>query len=194
MLSLFAQAASATSAALSSEPNNEQNQLLQQLRDVHQPEAVSWWPLALGWWVIIALVVIIIALLIRAVLKKRHYRFVRFAVKELQQLKADTDDPRWLAKSHNIMRRLSLCYVSEDDIGRMNQQQWLAFLQATNNQKLGAETLEALTDLPYKPESHAEKLNKPALLSDIISWAEQFPEQAKSWHKHQQSNPGEAHV
>ncbi|MBV34519.1 MAG: hypothetical protein CMP47_03570 [Rickettsiales bacterium] len=171
-------------------------QLLEQLRDIHQPEPVSWWPLAPGWWIIIALVVLIAALfIIKAILKKRHYRYVRLAVKELKQLKQTNEETRWLAKSHNLMRRLSLCYVPEDKIGRMNQQEWQSFLQATskqstNNQTLSEQTLNAFVDLPYKPASYSETLDKDAILNEVTQWAEGLPEQAKQWlNQHQtQSN------
>ncbi|GAA0203656.1 DUF4381 domain-containing protein [Kangiella japonica] len=162
-------------------------QLLEQLRDIHQPEPVSWWPLAPGWWIIIALVVLIAALfIIKAILKKRHYRYVRLAVKELKQLKQTNKESRWLAKSHNLMRRLSLCYVPEDKIGRMSQQEWQAFLQATskqslNKQTLSEQTINAFVDLPYKPASYSETLDKDAILNEVTQWAEGLPEQAKQW-------------
>lgn len=179
-------------------------QLLEQLRDIHQPEPVSWWPLAPGWWIIIALVILIATLfIIKAILKKRHYRYVHLAVKELKQLKQTNEETRWLAKSHNVMRRLSLCYVPEDKIGRMNQQEWQAFLQATskqpinnqtrNDQILSEQTLNAFVDLPYKPASYSETLDKDAILTEVTQWAEGLPEQAKQWlNQHQtQSNTKE---
>ncbi|WP_161957559.1 DUF4381 domain-containing protein [Mariprofundus sp. EBB-1] len=36
---------------------------LAQLRDIHLPDAISWWPLAPGWWMLFALILIIIAAL-----------------------------------------------------------------------------------------------------------------------------------
>jgi len=33
---------------------------LAQLRDIHLPEAIGWWPPALGWWLLLALLVILI--------------------------------------------------------------------------------------------------------------------------------------
>ena len=34
--------------------------LLAQLRDVHEPTIISWWPLAYGWWVLIVLTLIFV--------------------------------------------------------------------------------------------------------------------------------------
>ena len=30
------------------------------LRDIHLPEVISWWPLAIGWWILIALPIILL--------------------------------------------------------------------------------------------------------------------------------------
>jgi len=32
------------------------------IRDIHLPDAISWWPLAPGWWGLLALIVIAIVL------------------------------------------------------------------------------------------------------------------------------------
>jgi len=166
--------------------NSAQSQLLQQLRDIHPPEAVNWWPLATGWWIIIGLIALIaLLLLIRFLLKRHHYRFVRFASAELHQLRK-SDDPRWLAKSHNVMRRLGLCYVDEELAGSMNQQQWMQFLQDTQGQQLSNETIAVFVDLPYKPATASDDVDKDSVMRDIINWAEQLPEQVKEYTQRRQ--------
>lgn len=175
-------------AAESSKASPEQTQLLEQLRDVHLPNDVSWWPLAPGWWIIIGLVIIIaILLIVKAYLKKRHYRFARYAIDELEQLQQSTES-RWLAKSQNIMRRLSLCYVDESELGQLSQGEWLDFLRQTNHQSLSADTINAFVDLPYKPASATDELDKTVILHQIIDWAGQLPENVKQWSK-QKSKP-----
>lgn len=170
-------------AAESSKANPEQAQLLEQLRDVHLPNDVSWWPLAPGWWIIIGLVTIIaILLIVKAYLKKRHYRFARYAIAELEQLKHSTE-PRWLAKSQNIMRRLGLCYVDEAELGQLSQTEWLDFLKQTNRQSLSVETINAFVDLPYKPATATDKLDKTVILHQITDWAGQLPETVKQYSK-----------
>ncbi|RDX38453.1 DUF4381 domain-containing protein [Kangiella sp. HD9-110m-PIT-SAG07] len=166
--------------------NSAQNQLLQQLRDVHQPQNVDWWPLAWGWWVVIGLIATIaLLLIIKALLKKHHYRYVRFAQSELKQIQQDNSS-RWLARSQNIMRRLSLCYVDQELVGSMNQAEWIRFLKLTGEQSLSHETVESLKDLPYKPESATIELDKDLVINDIIQWAERLPEHVQSYTKQRQ--------
>lgn len=163
--------------------NSTQSQLLQQLRDVHVPDSVSWWPLAIGWWVIIGLVALIaLLLLIRTLIKKHHYRYVRFAVVELKELQHN-HDPRWLAKSQHIMRRLSLCYVDQTKIRSLSQSEWIYFLKATRGEALSDSTLDAFVDLPYKPDSATSQLDKPLIMNEIIRWAESLPEQVRGYEE-----------
>lgn len=65
---------------------------LAELKDIHLPEAVSWWPLAPGWWVLIGLVAAaIVALIVAAYLRRRTVRYR--ALKELESLRRRSDVP-----------------------------------------------------------------------------------------------------
>ena len=45
---------------------------LDQLRDIHLPEAIGWWPLAPGWWLLIILVCLGLITLARLFLRRRQ--------------------------------------------------------------------------------------------------------------------------
>ncbi|MEZ5787938.1 MAG: DUF4381 domain-containing protein [Xanthobacteraceae bacterium] len=61
---------------------------LEQLRDIHLPPGISWWPLAPGWWVL-AGVVIVAALAVVGINHVRR-RTVRYrALNELNDLRRD---------------------------------------------------------------------------------------------------------
>lgn len=61
---------------------------LEQLKDIHLPEAVSWWPLAPGWWALAALIVATGVVAIAARYARR--RSVRYrALAELNQIRGD---------------------------------------------------------------------------------------------------------
>ncbi|WP_223668506.1 DUF4381 domain-containing protein [Kangiella shandongensis] len=161
--------------------SKQQTQLLEQLRDVHAPATVDWWPLAPGWWVIIGLVILLAVLFaIKLYLKKRYYRYSRLAIAELEQLKT-SHEPRWLAKAQNIMRRVSLCYLPPQDIKQLAQTEWQELLRATNNRSLSEQTLEAFVDLPYKPARASSDLNRVQVLNEVIDWTSQLPVQSKRW-------------
>ena len=41
--------------------NAQANPMLEQLRDIHLPDAVSWWPIAWPWWLMLSLLIALIS-------------------------------------------------------------------------------------------------------------------------------------
>ncbi len=52
-------------------------QLLQQLQDIHAPEAAGWWPLAPGWWILIGITALIITWLFWRLYRNRQNNLYR---------------------------------------------------------------------------------------------------------------------
>ena len=84
---------------------------LQQLRDIHLPEPVSWWPPAPGWWILAALVVGLSLLLLVQWRKRRHLsKYRREALQILTELKAEyqsqENNREYLQKLLGLLRRV----------------------------------------------------------------------------------------
>lgn len=78
--------------------NAPQNNPLAQLRDIHLPETIGWWPPAYGWWVS----AILLSVLVFSLCLYSYRRWVKNAYKRqaLKQLKKIQD--QHLEKSKNI--------------------------------------------------------------------------------------------
>lgn len=104
---------------------------LADLKDIHLPDPVSWWPPAPGWWIALALAMLLVLALVlfyQKVWKKRHYR--RLALQELEQLIAsDSDATTLLEAVASLLRRTAMAGSSHAALARLQGREWQEYLQ-----------------------------------------------------------------
>lgn len=103
------------------------------LRDLHLPEAASWWPLAPGWWILIALALLGLAFLVRAWLKMRARGAARrFALRQLNEIVAEYQERKnpveFGVQLSELLRRTMLAYAPRLDVAGLTGEAWLARL------------------------------------------------------------------
>jgi hypothetical protein len=135
------------------------NTLLTQLKDIHQPAPISWWPPAPGWLIlmIIALGVICYAAYYAWYLWQLHRRR-RLALQEIQRLRTwflKHGDKQHVASHLSIlMRKILLAKYPRKQVAGLHGDAWLAFLDhalSTNQFTQGDGRL--LIDAPYAPQT-----------------------------------------
>lgn len=135
---------------------------LAELRDIHLPEAISWWPLAPGWWITTA---ILLALLLTGFfIWKRHRRanaYRRQAICELSELHRDWlnngDSHEFLLNTQLLMRRTAVYAYPNHNIAALNGEHWSnwlssALLTSSANSKLEYDFTALGTELYRSPE------------------------------------------
>jgi len=100
---------------------------LSQLRDIHLPSAVSWWPPAPGWWGILALVLIATGLAYVLYARRRRNRWRIKALAELARLR-DAAPERLLRDLSVLLRRVAISRFPRHDVAALTGEAWLAFL------------------------------------------------------------------
>jgi hypothetical protein len=149
------------------------------LRDIHLPEPVSWWPLAPGWWLLIA--AILFALVVIYISRKIYLsrQLKRDIVAELEKIKQQfrtSNNKSQLAKSLSILlRRASITFYPANDIAGLTGERWLAYLDATGDHARNAtafhsETGKVLLSAPYLPEKTDLDFDAQALVQLCESW------------------------
>jgi len=109
------------------------NPSLNELRDIHLPAPVSWWPPATGWWALIVIAVVAgIAVLVWSRLRRRN-RWRRHALKELSQLRHRYSSTQSAPESSvralsSLLRRIAISRFPRKDVAALNGDAWLAFL------------------------------------------------------------------
>jgi len=150
---------------------------LAELRGIHLPEAVSWWPLAPGWWLLCAILLISIFSLIRIGITyyfNRSYR--RQALEKLKQLPDSNQQQRLVALFH-LLKQVASCAYPNQNFASLNNQDFIKFLHDTGGKS-------AFDTLPENWQSlfYAQNNNVPCeLVSHLVAcsrlWIKQHPTQ-----------------
>ena len=102
------------------------------LRDIHMPEAVSWWPPAPGWWGLLGLILLLVILLIFVRSWRRRRRLRNSAVEELTRIcdafKQHHDALRLVRELSVLLRRIAISYFPRTDVASLTGDDWLRFL------------------------------------------------------------------
>ncbi len=103
-----------------------------QLRDIHLPDAISWWPPAPGWWGLLLLVVLVV-LSIKTFVEMRQRREARAtAIKSLETLthsfEQDRNQHKLVSALSVLLRRICLSYYPRKEVAGLSGEAWLGFL------------------------------------------------------------------
>ena len=123
------------------------------LKDIHLPEAISWWPTAIGWWLLAILIPLSIALLYWIYKRLTRKTAIKTAKKNLSAIKENPalDNNQKLRELSMLIRRVAISVNPRTKTASLTGRQWLAFL---DNSVTGAPFSEGcgqlLVDAPYR--------------------------------------------
>lgn len=150
-------------------------QPLAQLRDIHLPDPVGWWPLAPGWYGLAILAGLVCLALIGFIYRYyAHGRAKRQALKLLtayhKDYLQDGDSQLISAKVSELLRRVALAYFPRGQVASLKGPEWLAFLNSTGKNINFNAVRECLLELPYQPQ---RDVNVKPLLTRARAWIKQ---------------------
>lgn len=152
------------------------------LKDIHLPEPVSWWPIASGWWLLLIcllLLAVVLFFINKAYQSKQLNREINIEIKKIKTKFSHTENKYELAQSlSTLLRRSSISYYSEKKIAGLTGEQWLIFLDNTNSktsgfsngEKFQSKTGNALIVAPYLPKTSNFDFDAQALLRLCENW------------------------
>ncbi len=152
------------------------------LKDIHLPEPISWWPVAPGWWLLLTglvLLAVIIFFIKKAHQSKQLNREINIEIREIKTQFSRTKNKYELAQSLSILlRRSSISCYSEKEVSGLTGEQWLTFLDNTssktnnfsNSEKFQSKTGNALIVAPYLPKTSNFDFDAQALLRLCENW------------------------
>jgi hypothetical protein len=155
------------------------NQQTLNLRDIHLPEPISWWPIAPGWWILLCGTLLIITVLFigRKIYKSRQLgRDIRAEFETIKQQFQDTQNKSQLARSlSTLLRRANISYYPQANIAGLTGESWLSHLDKTNTRpfvkaSFNSETGKVLLSAPYLPDETTLDFDARTLIGLCESW------------------------
>ncbi len=150
------------------------------LRDIHLPEAVSWWPPAPGWWLLLLFIAVIVAVVLLSKHIRKRRLLKRTALAELNRIRQQYNndhDRLELAKALSaLMRRASISFYPRENSASLTGEQWLQHLNNTAQRKdfLG-DSGRILVTAPYLPVNSKPDIDFDELLSLCEDWIRMQP-------------------
>lgn len=129
---------------------------LSQLRDIHLPKPIGWWPLAPGWYFlgifIIAFTVVITYAIRRHVLIGRPKRQALRLLTTYQRDYLERPDVSLnAARVSELLKRVALVYFPREKVAGLQGDAWITFLNETSKGLDFKKVDQALLEAPYHP-------------------------------------------
>lgn len=157
---------------------------LSQLRDIHLPAAVPWWPPAVGWWIVAGVLVLGFMFAVIAISRRRKDRWRRAALLELQKLRdlRQTEPVQSLLNALSVLlRRVAITRYPNKDVASLHGDAWLAFLDRSlgESNQFQSGTGRHLASGPYMHDAAMNANDLDALFSLSEKWIRKLPRQVK---------------
>ena len=155
------------------------NSPLLDLKDIHEPEAIGWWPPAVGWWILAVAVPLLIFLSIWTYKRLTRKTAIKTANKILAQIKQDSarDNLSVVCELSVLLRRVAISVSPRTKAAGLTGRQWLAFLDSSVQGAPFSEGIgQLLADAPYR-KTPVTELETSQLIDLCKDW---LKSQAKS--------------
>ena len=101
---------------------------LSQLRDIHLPESVSWWPPAIGWWLLPVLLIAAVWFVRWLYKRAKANRWRKYALEELQAIREEREAQQQIKLISALLRRVAVTCYPRHEVASLTGEAWLKFL------------------------------------------------------------------
>jgi len=147
------------------------------IKDIHLPEAISWWPLAIGWWLLIVFCIAAMIIFIIGFKRKSHKNNLKNkalslrkqVMSELVEIQKVPDDRVFLEQLSALLKRVAITQHGKDIAG-LSGQHWLQFLDQQWDLHIFSKGIgQVMADLPYQKNP---EFDRHMLLRISKNWLE----------------------
>jgi len=132
------------------------------LRDIHLPEAITFWPLAIGWWLLAVLVPLSVYLSYKLYKRLTRKTALKALKKHFNHLKINTElnEQEKLLALSSLMRRAAVSLYPRVETASLTGQLWLDFLdQSLSTSSFNTDSGRLLIEAAYRSAPDLSELN-----------------------------------
>lgn len=122
---------------------------LSQLRDIHTPDTVSWWPIADGWLLLFKLIVVLILLGCFLYRRKQAQSWRKVALAELESIRQQPDSLQQVQAISALLRRVAVTCYPRYKVASLTGEAWLRFLDSGLKEARFQKQATILVSAPY---------------------------------------------
>lgn len=155
---------------------------LSQLRDIHLPAPISWWPPAPGWWLLAVLVMAILFVLYFLYRRRQRNDWRRSALAELTRLRlqyqAQPSSPQIIVSELSVLlRRVAISCFPREEVAMLSGDKWLAFLDRGMGEGAAFQSEQGrlLAVAPYVVDATIPTATLLALFALCENWITKLP-------------------
>ncbi len=148
-----------------------------ELRDIHLPETIGWWPPAFGWWILLALVLLCLYGLYRAYKKLTRKTAAKAALKLIVQIRDDEalNDLQLVEQLSALLRRIVISSPLSAQQAGLSGDAWLQHLDHSMEGRPFSDGVgRCLADAHYRQQL-PENIDKAALIQLCEDWIKKQP-------------------
>jgi hypothetical protein len=146
---------------------------LDQLRDIHLPEPVSWWPMAPGWWSLIIAGTVLLVWLIRFFYRRHSAKlYRRQALEKLNSLKLAGNSQQQLRELFELLKQTAISAYPNRHPSSQSIDQFIVFLQQSCDKPVFARVNMEFDKALYSSSSQSSVQNDK-LFEDAKIWIKQ---------------------
>lgn len=130
---------------------------LKQLKDIHLPAPVSWWPLAPGWYVLSGLLLLMVFILCyrlyqRYLDARPKKQALQLLAEYYRQYEQEGNSQLTSARLSELLKRVALAYYPREKVAGLKGEAWIQFLNSTAKNVNFNPVKDLLLELPFQPE------------------------------------------
>ena len=155
------------------------------LRDIHLPDAISWWPPAIGWWILLALIIAAFVFVPKLYRRMTYTPLNKVANITFQNIvteyKKNNNESIFVIETSQFLRQTAMSYCGRDEVAQLTGDKWVQALNGITEQDYFSDEIkQTLVNAPYQKTI---SIDAEQLINTVQNWLAKLPKQSKGLNK-----------